>query len=369
MDFELDADQQALVEATANLLKRHPVKGPGGGELRRAMAEMGLLGLPFSEDDGGAGAGPAEVYAVATELGRHLAREPYAETVVLAGGVVAAAGSPEQRSTLLGGISQGHTVLALAHQEPGRPWSWEPDGTWARQEDADIWRLTGVKSPVLGGADSDTFVVSAKEAAPDAVRLFVVAADAPGVTVRRTSTIDGRGAAELELAGAPGMPLGTAQDHTQALHEATVYAQAALCAEAVGLMDAVLAMTVEHLRTRRQFGVPLASFQALAHRVADLYVALELARSMSAFATMSLVDGARDGVIAARARLRVARSSRLIGQEAIQLHGGIGLTTEHPVSHHVSRLVAIDRTLGDADDALDVLAGALNQHPFIEVGK
>ena len=214
--------------------------------------------------------------------------------------------------------------------------------------------LTGVKNPVLAGDCADVFVVSA--ALPDGgVGLFLVDADAVsgGIPdVRRPA----RRPADLEAAAA--QPLGTGGDATTSLQNALIRHQSALCAEAVGAMEEALRLTTEYLTSRKQFGVPLSNFQTLTQRAADMYVSLELARSMNFYAAMSIADGNFDPVIAARAKLQISRSGRHISQEAIQLHGGIGVTAEYPVSHYAARLTAINQTLGSADDQLHTLIGA-----------
>ncbi len=193
------------------------------------------------------------------------------------------------------------------------------------------------------------------------VGLFLVDAGASGLTRTAYATHDGLRAAQVELSDTPAEPLGEGGDASSAIESAQIRAQAALCAEAVGAMEEALRLTTEYLKTRKQFGVPIAKFQTLTHRAADMYVLLELARSMSLYATMSLADGTVDPVVASRAKLQIGRSARTIGQEAIQMHGGIGMTAEYPVGHYVSRLTAIEHTLGGSDDHLRVLASATTQ--------
>ncbi|QYB05906.1 acyl-CoA dehydrogenase family protein [Rhodococcus sp. USK10] len=369
MDFELTDEQKLLRDTTRELLgrsydaeKRNAVTDTEQGwspQVWKQLAEVGLLGLSFDEEDGGMGAGPVEVASVMTEIGRRLAPEPVLDAVLVPGGLIAAAGSTEQRRRILQDVSEGTLLLAFADREPGVRWPSARVSTTATK-DGDAWTLTGTKNPVPHGGSANTLVVSA--ALPDGgVGLFLVDGDATGLTRTPYATHDGLRAAQVELSGTPAEPLGEGGDASAAIEGAHIRAQAALCAEAVGAMEEALRLTTEYLKTRKQFGVPIAKFQTLTHRAADMYVLLELARSMSLYATMSLADGTVDPVVASRAKLQIGRSARTIGQEAIQMHGGIGMTAEYPVGHYVSRLTAIEHTLGGSDDHLRVLAAATTQ--------
>lgn len=369
MDFELTDEQKLLRDTTRELLgrsydaeKRNAVTDTEQGwspQVWKQLAEVGLLGLSFDEEDGGMGAGPVEVASVMTEIGRRLAPEPVLDAVLVPGGLIAAAGSAEQRRRILPDVSEGTLLLAFADREPGVRWPSARVSTTATK-DGDAWTLTGTKNPVPHGGSANTLVVTA--ALPDGgVGLFLVDGDATGLTRTPYATHDGLRAAQVELSGTPAEPLGEGGDAAAAIEGAHIRAQAALCAEAVGAMEEALRLTTEYLKTRKQFGVPIAKFQTLTHRAADMYVLLELARSMSLYATMSLADGTVDPVVASRAKLQIGRSARTIGQEAIQMHGGIGMTAEYPVGHYVSRLTAIEHTLGGSDDHLRVLAAATTQ--------
>ena len=378
MDFAFTEEQEMLRDTTRELLSRSydPEKRLAvvdselgwSRDVWRKLAEIGLLGLTFSEDDGGMGAGPVEVFAVLTEVGRRLAPEPIVDAVLTPGGLVADAGSAEQRAELLPRVAEGELLLAFAHAEPGSRWPHQQVATKAELS-GDGWTLTGRKSPVPHGDCAETFVVSA--VLPDGgVGLFLVEAGASEATgevsgaVTRTPyrTFDGGRAAQLDLDGAAAVPLGEGGDASAHIATAAVRAQAALCAEALGALEESLRLTTEYLKTRKQFGVTLAKFQTLTQRAADMYVSLELARSMALYAIMSLADGVVDPVVASRAKLQVSSSARHIGQEAIQLHGGIGVTAEYPVGHYVSRLTAIEQTLGSHDDHLRVLAGRVGEY-------
>jgi alkylation response protein AidB-like acyl-CoA dehydrogenase len=369
VDFNYDSEQSDLREAVRGLLaraysdseqRRAVVKAePGFDEKTWArLAEMGLLGLPFAEEDGGMGAGPVEVAIVAEEIGRVLAPEPFIETVVLAGGLVAAVGTSEQKGEILGGISEGTTIAVFAHAEPGTRWSATAEGVTATQS-GDGWTLTGVKEPVPSGARADLLVVSA--VVDGTTGLFVVQGDASGLTRTGYRTHDGTRAAHVRFEGTPAVVLGadgspTHPDQTAAIERALAEGRIAYGHEAIGAMDTALRTTAEYLKTRKQFGVTLNKFQALTFRAADMYVSLELARSTALWASMVQEAGGDVVQAADRARLQVSRASRHIGKEAIQLHGGIGVTAEYSVGHYTSRLTAIDHLLGDGDWAADRLA-------------
>ncbi|MGH3457572.1 acyl-CoA dehydrogenase family protein [Aeromicrobium sp.] len=375
MDFALDAEQEALRDAVRGLLgkaydtseTRRAVVGdnPGFGEKTWGqLAEMGVLGLPFAEADGGMGAGPVEVSIVAEEMGRVIAPEPFIEVVVLAGGLVAAAGTDDQRADVLGRVAEGDLVLGASLAEPGARWS-TSGGDVAAKQDEDAWALTGVKEPVLHGARADALVVSA---ATDAgTGLFLVEGDAAGLTRTGYRTFEGGRAAHVAFDGTPATPLGdVSTDQASLIDNVVARAQVAYCHEALGAMDTALKITVDYLKTRKQFGVTLSTFQALTFRAADLYVSMELVRSTVMWATLVLLDEpSRAREAAARAKLQVSTASRHIGEEAIQLHGGIGMTAEYSVGHYMSRLTAIDHWLGDGAEQLRVLAGSLGDHTVL----
>jgi alkylation response protein AidB-like acyl-CoA dehydrogenase len=374
VDFTYDDEQNALRQAVSGLLgraydgeKRRAVTAadPGFDEKTwAALAEMGLLGLPFAEEHGGAGAGPVEVAIVAEEIGRVLAPEPFVEAVVLAGGLIDALGTDAQRTELIGGLAEGALVPAFAHAEPGTRWSPAAAGVTAVEEGG-TWRLTGVKEPVPTGARADVLVVSA--VVSGATRLFVVRGDAEGLTRVGYRTHDGSRAAKVEFAGTPAEPLGEgAADQTAQIERAQAGARIAYSHEAVGAMTTALTTTTEYLKTRKQFGVTLNKFQALNFRAADMYVSLELARSIALWASL-VVDAGGDVVTAAdRARAQTSKAARHIGKDAIQLHGGIGVTAEYTVGHYTSRLTAIDHVLGDGDWALARLAAGVTDHETVD---
>jgi alkylation response protein AidB-like acyl-CoA dehydrogenase len=375
VDFTYDDEQNALREAVSGLLsraygdsetrRRITAADPGFDEKTWArLAEMGLLGLPFPEESGGMGAGPVEVAIVAEEIGRVIAPEPYVEAVVLAGGLIQAEGTAAQREELIGGLAEGSLIPAFAHSEPGTRWTPTASGVTAT-EDGGTWRLTGAKEPVLNGARADVLVVSAVVAG--GTRLFVVRGDADGLTRSGYRTHDGGRAAKVEFANTPAEPLGAGgADQTAAVERAQAEARIAYAHEAVGAMQTALTTTTEYLKTRKQFGVTLNKFQALTFRAADMYVSLELARSVALWGSL-VIDAGGDVVTAAeRVRLQISKASRHIGKDAIQLHGGIGVTAEYSVGHYTSRLTAIDHVLGDGAWALTRLAADVDSYPTVD---
>lgn len=337
MDFTLDTEQKALRDAVRDMVaRRTPADAIGGGthdaEQWEQFAEMGLLALPFEE-----GIGPVEVMLVAEELGRARAQSAYVDAL-LAGHVLAATGHE-----LLESVADGSALVLPALNEPGRAWSLDA-GVTAKQ-DGDVWTLTRVKEPVPYAAAATHVIVNADRG------LFLV--ESPAVSGARV-TLDGTPATLLS-------------DDAAVLATAVNLATAALCAEALGAMSAAVTMTVDYLRTRKQFGVPLASFQTLTHRAADLYVHLELARSIVQYAAMTLAEDPADSATVARAKAVVGKSGRLIGQEAIQLHGGIGMTAEYAVGHLTARLTAIEHTFGDTRHQLATLGRSIGDYASVDV--
>lgn len=360
MDFTPTDEQLSLAEAVRGVLGRHKslsgersdssAPAPLDDRLWSSLVETGVAGLLWSEEDGGLGAGIAEVAAVATEVGRSGLQVPLAETV-LAGTLIQSLASDEMRAEVLGGLSEGSVLPVPALAEPLRVWSASPTDVTATAS-GDSWTLTGVKAPARYAASATHLVVSA--------------ATDSGTGVFLLPSPDGVGE-EVVLDATPGTLLarGTAAD--DALREALALAAVVLCAEAVGAMEEALRMTTDYLGTRTQFGRTLASFQALTHRAADMYAQLELARSATLYAAMVAEERPVDVDHVLRARVVVDGAARLIGQEAIQMHGGIGVTAEHPVGHLTTRLTAITRTWGDRRSHLAQLASRLDDHAGVEV--
>jgi alkylation response protein AidB-like acyl-CoA dehydrogenase len=290
-------------------------------------------------------------------VGRRLAPEPILHGALAPGALIAELGSDAQKQQL-DEVAAGQRLLAFAHLEPGHRKPTAAVTTRAVRQ-GDSWTLSGRKNPVLAGDCADALVVSAT--LPDGgTGLFLV--DAGAVTRHPYPTFDGQRGAQIDLDGAAAEPLGELVDAARAIRDAVIRIQSALCSEAVGAMEEALRLTTDYLKTRKQFGVTLNKFQALTQRAADMYVSLELARSMSLYAAMSIADGNLDPVIASRAKVQIGRSGRHIAQESIQMHGGIGVTAEYPVSHYAARLTAIEHTLGTSGDHLHNLIDHLGEY-------
>jgi alkylation response protein AidB-like acyl-CoA dehydrogenase len=361
MDFQYSDEQILLRDTTRDLLsasydperrlKTIATELGWSRDVWSQLADTGILGLGFDPAE----AGQIEIGVVLTEIGRRLAPEPVVHAALGPGAIIAEAGTHTQRQ-LLDEVAAGNKLLAFAHLEPRSGAATKA----ARQGGS--WALTGRKNPVLAGDRADTLVVSA--ALPDGgTGLFLV--DARTVARHPYQTFDGQRGAQIELDQAPGEPLGDGLDASAAIRNAVIRIQSALCAEAVGAMEEALRLTTDYLKTRKQFGVTLNTFQTLTQRAADMYVSLELARGMNLYAAMSIADGNLDPVIASRAKLAIGRSGRHISQEAIQLHGGIGMTAEYPVGHYAARLTAIEHTLGSSQDQLHILIDHIGAYEIV----
>ncbi len=371
MDFDLTDEQRLLRDSVDRLIQNRY-----GFEARRGFraeppgwsraiwgqfAELGLLGLPFSEADGGFGGGPVETSLVMEAFGRGLVIEPYLATVIVCGALLRHLATPAQRAQLVPAIAAGERVLAYAQAERQSRYSLN-DVTTRAERDGSSWRLHGAKSLVLHGDAADLLLVTARigghERERHGIGLFLVDAQGPGVTRRAYPTQDGMRAAEIELNGAAAEPLGDPGEALPGLERAQDDVLAALAAEAVGVMQAMHDLTVDYLKTRKQFGRPIGDNQSLQHRSVDMYVFLEQARSMSFFATMmALHDDADERRRAMHAaKVQIGRSGRHIGEEAVQLHGGIGVTMEYAVGHYFKRMTMIERGFGDTETHLAALA-------------
>jgi pimeloyl-CoA dehydrogenase small subunit len=374
MDFSLTEEQRLLKESVERLLadrygfeaRRRFMNGPTGWsrELWRSYAELGLLGLPFEEKHGGIGGGPVETMIVMEAFGRALALEPFFATVVLGGGLLRLGADEAMREALIPQIAAGDLLLAFAHAERQSRYDLADVASTARRDGAH-YLLDGAKSLVIHGDCTGKLIVSARLAGErrdrDGIGLFVVDADAAGVSRRAYPTVDGLRAAEITLSGVRvgvDQVIGEPGKAFPLIAQAVDAALAALAAEAVGAMAAMHEITVDYLKTRRQFGVPIGAFQVLQHRAAEMLIALEQARSMALFATMMAEepDPTERRKAVAAAKVQVGRSGRFIGQQAIQLHGGIGMTMEYKVGHYFKRVTAIDALFGDADHHLAELA-------------
>jgi pimeloyl-CoA dehydrogenase small subunit len=374
MDFSLTDEQRLLKESVERLLadrygfeaRQRLVTEPTGWSrpLWRSYAELGLLGLPFEDRHGGFGGGPVETMIVMEAFGRTLVLEPFFATVVLGGSLLRLGADEAMRAALIPKIAAGDLLLAFAHAERQSRYDLADVATTARRDGAD-YVLDGAKSLVIHGDCADKLIVSARLAGArsdrDGIGLFAVDAEAAGVSRRAYPTVDGLRAAEVTLSGVrvgTDRVLGEPGKAFPLIAQVVDAAVAALAAEAVGAMAAMHEMTVEYLKTRKQFGVPIGTFQVLQHRAAEMLIALEQARSMAFFATMMAEEPdpiERRKAIAAT-KVQIGRSGRFVGQQAIQLHGGMGMTMEYKVGHAFKRVTMIDTLFGDADHHLAELA-------------
>lgn len=327
-------------------------------EMWQHFAELGVIGALLREEDGGFGGGGFDIAVVFEALGRGLVVEPLLGSAVLAGEAIAAAGTRTQKA-LLAGISDGSMIAAWAHDEPETHYELARVQTSARRS-ADGWVLNGTKSVVLQGEAAGLFVVSARSAGAiddeAGISLFLVPKDTPGLAVRGYPTMDGGRVATLLFNDATlgaGALLGEADQGYATLERAVGRGVLALCAEALGAMEAAKSATLDYLLTRKQFGAVIGSFQALQHRMADLLLEIEQARSavINAAAALDTDRVARERALSA-AKMSIGRIGALVAEECIQLHGGIGMTWELPLAHYAKRLVMIDHQLGDEDHHL-----------------
>ena len=363
MDFDFSSEQDQLREAVGTWVRRSYTFErrrqieKSSGFSKEAYAELTALGLPallLGEEDGGLGLGPVEMMVVMEELGRGIVLEPLMQAF-LASWILArsrAQEAPAWRES----VASGASLVALAYQEPGARYELSACTTTATPGEAGShWSLQGQKSLVAAGDEADAFIVPATTA--QGMALFWVDRNDPGVALGSYRTLDGARVAHLSLNGAKAHLITQEGDATL---QATVdLGIACTCAEGVGVMEAMLAEVLEYLNVRKQFGVPLASFQALRHRVADMKTQLELARSMSYLATLKLNDAPAERHLAAsRAKYQLGCAMRFVGQQGIQLHGGIGMTDECVVSHYFKRLTQLEMTFGDTAYHLGQMSAA-----------
>jgi pimeloyl-CoA dehydrogenase small subunit len=372
MDFDLSEDQRLLKDSVDRLVadqyqfeqRKKYIREPAGysAAMWDRITEMGLLGLPFEETLGGFGGGAVETAIVMDAFGRGLVLEPYYATVILGGGLLRRAGSASLLGALAPKIAAGKLKLAFAHVERHSRYNLGDVSTTARK-DGSGYILDGAKSVVIHGDTADRVFVTARltgeRRARDGIGLFLVDPATPGVTRRGYPTQDGQRAAEITLTNARVGAEDMLNDNALPMIEHVIdEAIAALCAEAVGAMQSMQDLTLEYLKTRKQFGRPIGSFQVLQHRSVDMLVAVEQARSMAMFAAVMAEEQnpvERRKAISA-AKVQIGRSARHVGQEAIQLHGGIGMTNEYSVGHYFKRVTMIDQLYGDADTHLAYLA-------------
>ena len=374
MDFDLTEEQRLLRDSIDRLLADHYafdkrmayLAEPEGWSrsLWSQYAELGLLGLPFAEEHGGFGGGGIEVMLVMEAFGRALALEPYLATVVLAGTALRLAGSEAQQAELLPQVAEGKLLLAFAHGERQARYDL-PDVLTTATQKGSGWVLDGAKSVVSHGDSADKLIVSARTAGnrddTAGITLFLVDGNASGVARRAYTLRDGTRAAEIALSGvevggdAVLGPVGAAYPVIERVVETGI---AATAAEAVGCMETMQAMTLEYLKTRQQFGQPIGRNQALQHRATEMFVSLEQGRSMAMLAAMMVdePDAAERARNLSMVKAGIGQAARFVSQNAVQLHGGIGMTEEYAVGHYFRRVMVIEHTFGDTAHHLSRLA-------------
>jgi pimeloyl-CoA dehydrogenase small subunit len=374
MDFDLTEEQRLLRDSVDRLVAdRYPfdkrktyLADPDGWS--RAVwaqyAELGLLGLPFAEQHGGFGGGGIETMLVMQAFGRALALEPYLATVVLAGTALRLAGSDAQLAALVPEIAEGRLVLAVAHGERQARYDL-PDVLTTAKPKGDGWVIDGAKSVVSHGDGADRLIISARTSGNRddraGITLFLVDAQANGVARRSYTVRDGTRAAEIALGGVEvgaDAVLGTVGEGLPVIERVVEAGIAATAAEAVGAMEAMQAMTLEYLKTRVQFGRKIGDNQALQHRASEMFMSLEQGRSLAMLAAMMVdePDAAERGRNLATVKVGVGQAARFVSQNAVQLHGGIGMTEEYAVGHYFRRCMVIEHTFGDTAHHLSRLA-------------
>ena len=377
MDFDLSEEQRLLRDSVDRLLADHYAFDKRRAYLAEPdhwsrtlwthYAELGLLGLPFPEAYGGFGGGPIDVMLVMEAVGRVLALEPYLATVVLAGATLRLAGSEAQKSAILPQIADGSEVLAFAHGERQARYDLSDVLTTARRNSGG-WVLDGAKSVVLHGDSAERLVVSARTARgrddPHGITLFLVEAAANGVARRSYPMRDGTRAAEISLSGVEvgeDAVIGEVDAGYPVIERVVEAGIAATAAEAVGAMEAMQALTLEYLKTRQQFGRPIGDNQVLQHRATEMLMALEQGRSMAMLAAMMVEepDAAERAHNIAMAKVGIGQASKFVSQNAVQLHGGIGMTEEYAVGHYFRRCMVIEHMFGDTTHHLSRLAEAV----------
>ncbi|MEQ9195117.1 MAG: acyl-CoA dehydrogenase family protein [Parvibaculum sp.] len=366
MDFSFTEEQTLLRNTVQSLLQdkydfetRRKVSKTAEGwrpEIWAQFAELGLLAAPFSEEMGGLGGGAIENMIIMEEFGRHLVVEPYVETVVIAGGFLRDGGSAAQQEAHIPGIIGGETVWAFAYAEPQGRYNLA-DLTTTAKKDGSGYTINGYKAVVLGAPWAQKLIVTARTSGGqrdrDGVSVFIVDKSAAGVSTRDYPTVDGRRASEITfenvkvdgdaLIGAEGkgLPL---------VEKITDQAIAALSAEATGCMKELNTATVEYCKTRKQFGVPIGKFQVLQHRMVDMFMAYEQSVSMTYMVNLKLEESDAERTrAAAGAKVQIGKAGRYVGQQAVQLHGGMGMTDELNVGHYFKRLTMIDTQFGNID--------------------
>ena len=373
MNFDLTEEQQLLEDSVARFVadkypleqRRKLADGSRGysEDHWKAFAELGWLAVPFDEDDGGIGGGPVETMVVMEQFGRGLVLEPYLPTVILGGGVLRRTLAGDQRADLLGKLIEGKLQLAFAHSEEQARWDLN-DVTSSAREDGDGWVLNGAKTVVFNGGNADLLIVSARSSGgqmdTDGISLFLVDPKADGVKVEGYPTVDGLRAAEVTLKDvrvAGDALLGDAGKAWPIIEAVADEALLALCAEALGSLDVMVKDTVQYTQERQQFGHPLADFQTVQHRLVEMFMEYEQCKSLVYRSTM---EYAQNGHEAARTlsacKHLIGTAGKFIGENAVQLHGGMGVTEELRLGHFFKRQLVIESQFGNADFHLEKFA-------------
>ena len=363
MDFDLTEEQRLLKESIDRFAAdnaRDPAAHATAPDLWPQLAELGVLALPFAEAEGGIGGGPLETMIVMEAIGRGLIAAPYLPTVILGGGFLRLGGTEAQRQEFIPQVADGSLKIAFAQLERQSRYDLHDVATTARRDGGD-YVLDGRKGVVLGGDEAGLLIVTARTSGgrreEQGITLFLVDADAPGVSRRGMPAQDGSRVAEIALDGVR-VPaervLGPVDGGLPLASHVVDVALAALCADSLGAMEELQRLTVDYLKTRQQFGVAIGSFQALQHRAADMLVSVEQARSMAMYAAMMAeeADAKERRPAIAAAKAQVNRAGRHVGQEAVQLHGGIAMTWEYKAGHYFKRLTANELLFGDTDHHL-----------------
>ena len=368
MDFNFTEEQTMIRDSLARLIKdqydfdtRRKVVASKEGwrpKMWAQFAELGLLAAPFSEEDGGLGGGPIDAMVVMEEFGKGLVVEPFLQSVVVGGGFLKR-GTEGQKAEHLAPMIAGERVFAFAYAEPKGRYNLADLETTAKKDGAG-WKRSGHKSVVVGAPWASHLIVTARTAGgrrdTKGIGVFIVAKDAKGVTTRDYPTVDGRRASEVHFdnvsVGADAA-IGDAANGLPLIERVTDEAIAALCAEACGAMKVAQTMTVEYSRQRKQFGTPIGKFQVLQHKMVDMFMEAEQSVSMTYMATLKLdEDDVTRKKAASAAKVRIGQAGRFVGQNAIQIHGGMGMTDELAIGHYFKRLTIIDSEFGNVDHHL-----------------
>ncbi len=373
MDFSLDEVQSMLADSIDKFIAndydfetRQQYAGSDHGyssDVWQTFVELGWTAVPFCEADGGFDGGPVEVMVVMERLGQGLVVEPYLANVVLAGGILKRAASKDQKAKWLGSLIGGELQATLAFVEPQARYEINDVATSAVR-DGDSWVINGSKGYVLNGGNADLIIVPARTSGGrddrDGISLFGVMPETAGISIRDYETVDGQRAAEIDLkdvAVSLDAVIGEIDGGFDVLQAAICDATLAVCAEAIGIMSVLTEKTIEYAKSRVQFGVSISSFQALQHRMVEMYAACEQSRSLMVWAAMTVADNNDNAARAVHAvKYQIGTAGTQVGEEAVQIHGGMGVTWELDVAHYFKRLTAINLMFGSADWHLDQLA-------------